>query len=319
MLSKQINVIGLGGVGGYFGFKIARYIEDNPNYQITFIARNETYRVVKNNGLTLISPEYDGRAITKPDKIVESADQLEKSDLILLCVKEYDLENVCSAIKSKITENTIIIALMNGADIYQRVRKIINAGTLLPACVYVASHIKEKGVIEHKGNNGKIIVAKDPQNKDTDTGWVIELLKESGADVNFKDDCFVDIWTKFAFISSFGLVTARYNKSIGQVCEEGLLRERALKIIEEIQLIASKCDIILPADIVAKTFEKAHTFPYGTPTSLQLDINGNKGNNELELFAGAIINYGKTTDTKTEETNQIYNEITEILQRSLPI
>jgi 2-dehydropantoate 2-reductase len=314
MLSKHITVIGLGGVGGYFGFKIARLIENNPNYHITFIARNETYQVVKNVGLTLLSPEYD-MATTKPDKILASAAQLEQSDLILLCVKEYDLENVCKAISSKITEHTIIIPLMNGADIYQRVRKVIHAGTLLPACVYVASHIKEKGVVEHKGNVGKIILGKDPENKDWNTKWVIELLQESGADVTFKDDCFADIWTKFAFISSFGLVTARYNKSIGQVCEEGLLRERAVKIIEEIQRIALKCNIDLPTDIVDKTLEKAHTFPYGTPTSLQLDINGNKAENELELFAGAIVNYGKATGIKTEETSKIYNEITEILKQ----
>jgi len=314
MVSKQITVIGLGGVGGYFGFKIARYIETNPNYQITFIARDETYKVVKNIGLTLISPEY-GVSVTKPDKIFESPDQTDKSDLILLCVKEYDLENVCKAIQSKINENTIIIALMNGADIYQRVRKIINTGTLLPACVYVASHIKEKGMIEHKGNNGKIIIGKDPENKDIDIEWVMELLRKSGADVNFKDDCFVDIWTKFAFISSFGLVTARYNKSIGQVCEESLLRERASRIINEIQRIASKCNINLPTDIVAQTFEKALIFPYGTPTSLQLDINGHKENNELELFAGAIINYGKALAIKTVETHQIYDEITEILKQ----
>ena len=179
MLSKQITVIGLGGVGGYFGFKLAQYTENDPNYLTTFVARNETYEVVKNSGLTLISPEHP-ISVARPGKLIDDFSNLERSDLILLCVKEYDLENVCNAIKDKVTEDTIIIALMNGADIYQRVRKVIPSGILLPSCVYVASHIREKGIVEHKGNTGKLIVGKDPENWHADTDWVIELLNNSG-------------------------------------------------------------------------------------------------------------------------------------------
>lgn len=312
MNSKKITLIGLGGVGGYFGFKIAEHIKNNPNYEITFVARNETYEIVKNNGLTLLSSEHN-QSVVIPSKIIENFEDIEKSDLIVICVKEYDLEKVCQSIMDKITENTVVIALMNGADIYERVRKIIKNGTFLPSCVYVASHIKEKGIVEHKGNTGKIIIGKDPENQDADVEWIIDLFKNSGADITFKQSSFEDIWTKFFFIASFGLVSARYNKSIGQVCEESVLKARATKIMEEIQAITSKIKIDLPADIISKTFEKALTFPYATPTSLQLDINSGKPNNELELFAGAIINYGKKLDIKTEETLKIHEEINQTI------
>lgn len=308
MNTKTITIIGLGGVGGYFGFKIAQLIENNDSHEITFVARNETFEIVKNYGLTLLSAEHTN-PVVKPNKIITKFDEIEKSDLILICVKEYDLEKVCVQIKEKIDKNTVVIALMNGADIYERIRKIIKNGTFLPSCVYVASHIKEKGIIEHKGKTGKIIIGKDPENQNTDVKWIIELFKNSGADITFKQDSFDDIWTKFFFIASFGLVSARYNKSIGQVCEENLLKERATKIMQEIQLITQKIDIDLPLDIINKTFEKALTFPYETPTSLQLDINSKKQNNELELFAGAIINYGKKLGINTDETLRIRQEI----------
>lgn len=312
MNSKKITLIGLGGVGGYFGFKIAQLIEDNPNYKITFVARNETYEIVKKNGLTLLSSEHT-QSVAKPNNIINNFDEIEESDLILICVKEYDLENVCNQIKDKITKNTTVMALMNGADIYERVRHIIKNGTFLPSCVYVASHIKEKGIVEHTGNTGKIIIGKDPVNQETDTKWIIDLFKNSGADITFKQNSFVDIWTKFFFIASFGLVSARYNTSIGQVGEEGFLKQRATQIMEEIQLITTKIKIDLPADIISKTFEKGLSFPYATPTSLQLDVNSKKKNNELELFAGAIINYGKQLGVKTEETIKIYKEINQII------
>ncbi|WP_344766345.1 2-dehydropantoate 2-reductase [Pedobacter ginsengiterrae] len=308
MENKNITVIGTGGVGGYFGFKLCQYIKNLPAYSITLVARGLTYEAIKENGLTLISPENPGAPV-RPDRIIESLEEVEPSDLILICVKEYDLEKVCLAIRNKISSNTIVIALMNGADIYERVRKVINTGTYLPCCIYVASHIKEKGIIEHKGPTGKIIIGRDPENKQADINWVIDLFRNSGADIILKENSFVDIWTKFVFISSFGLVSARYNKSIGQVCGDASLRERTVRIMEEIQLIASELKVGLPTDIVSLTLEKARSFPYDTPTSLQLDINSKKGDNELELFAGAIIGYGKKLGIETNETSQIYSEI----------
>ena len=181
MNTKKITIIGLGGVGGYFGFKIAKLIQNNNNFEITFFARNETFEIVKNNGLTLLSFEHTN-PIVKPNKIINKFNEIEKSDLILICVKEYDLEKVCVEIKEKIDETTTVIALMNGADIYDRVRKIVKKGTFLPSCVYVASHIKEKGIIEHKGKTGKIIIGKDPENQNVDVSWIIELFQKSGAD-----------------------------------------------------------------------------------------------------------------------------------------
>jgi 2-dehydropantoate 2-reductase len=198
---------------------------------------------------------------------------------------------------------------MNGVDIYERIRKTINTGVVLPACVYVASHIKKKGVVEHKGNAGKIILGKDPQKIGTDPKWVVDLLKDCEADVVYKEDSLPDIWMKFFFIASFGLVSARYNKPIGQVNEEPDLRARAKAIMLEIQQITVNKGINIPENIIERTFHKASTFPYNTPTSLQLDVQSNRANNELELFAGAIINYGRQLNISVIETEKIYAEI----------
>jgi 2-dehydropantoate 2-reductase len=65
----------------------------------------------------------------------------------------------------------------------------------------------------------------------------------------------------------------------------------------------------MPEDIIELTFHKASTFPYDTPTSLQLDVQSRKANNELELFAGAIINYGRQLNIPVTETENIYAEI----------
>ncbi len=308
MNKKHIVIIGLGGVGGYFGFKICQSNETNKGHQISFIARAKTYKIVKEKGLTLLSSEHKN-STTNPDAIYQNISEIENPDLVLICVKEYDLENVCNELSKVITKDTILLPMMNGADIYDRIHKIIPNNIILPSCVYVASHIKEKGIVEHKGKTGKLIFGKDPEHTSEDIEWIVDLMEKSKISFEYKENSLVDIWTKFIFIASFGLVTAKYNSSIGAVCSIKLQKEEATKIMDEIKSIADRKGIYLQDNIILKTFEKASTFPPKTPTSLQLDINSGKEDNELELFAGAIIKYGKEMNINTTFTESIYKEI----------
>lgn len=307
---KHITIIGLGGVGGYFGFKLNQTNEIDKKHHISFIARGKTYDVVKEKGLTLLSSEHPNK-ITKPNAAYQNIAEVKNPDLIIVCVKEYDLENVCNQLSEIITKDSIILPMMNGADIYDRVRKTIPNNIILPSCVYVASHILEKGIVEHKGKAGRLIFGKDPMNISKDVKWVVDLIKNSNIHYEFKENSLIDIWTKFIFIASFGLVTAKYNSSIGAVCNDKSQKEEATKIMKEIKFIAEKKEIHMENSIISKTFEKALTFPPKTPTSLQLDINSGKkeNENELELFAGAIIKYGKECDIQTPFTHKIYEEI----------
>lgn len=308
MKTKELTIIGLGGVGGYFGFKLAQKYASSDAVNISFVARAQTYEIVKEKGLTLLSAEHEN-PVAHPHQIYSNLEELPETDVFVICVKEYDLENICQQLKSRIKEDTVVLPLMNGVDIYERIRKIIPNGIVLPSCVYVASHIKEKGTVEHKGNPGKIVMGKDPENPEYDALEIAALLKDAGIDLDYKEDSFPDIWTKYFFIASFGLVTARYNKSIGQVVEEPALQNRAALIMKEIEAIAKKKAVAIPEDIIEKTFQKAASFPYQTPTSLQLDVQSGKANTELELFAGAIIDYGKILGIPVTETQQIYSEI----------
>jgi len=310
-MNKKVVIIGLGGVGGYFGFKINEYNKINQLNHISFVARNETYHKVKDNGLVLISPENQNN-MTVPDSIVQYTSEITNPDLVLICVKEYDLENICDQLKEVISKDTILLPMMNGADIYDRIKSKIPYNAVLPSCVYVASHIKEKGVVEHKGNVGKLIFGKDPEFLNRNIEWVENLIKNSEINYDLNENPFVEIWTKFIFIASFGMVTAKYNSSIGTVCENVQQKEEALKIMNEIKLIADKKGVELPENIFNKTFEKASTFPAETPTSLQLDVHSEKGNTELELFAGAIIKYGIDLGISCKHTVKIYEELKSI-------
>ncbi len=308
MNKKNIVIIGLGGVGGYFGFKINEYNKIENQNHITFIARNDTYQRVKEKGLTLISSEHQN-CVTMPNSIYQNISEIETPDLVIICVKEYDLESICKQLQKVISKNTILLPMMNGIDIYNRIKRELPNNSVLPSCVYIASHIKEKGIVEHKGISGKLIFGKDPECYSKDINWVENLILKSGINYEFKENPFVDIWTKFIFIASFGLVTAKYNSSMGKACQDKQQRKEVQCIMEEIYLIAGKKDIALPEDIIDKTFKKALTFPSESPTSLQLDVHSKKGNTELELFAGAIIKHGEDLKINCKHSKKIYADI----------
>lgn len=308
MSKKHIVVLGQGGVGGYFGFKINQANETSKKYKVSFVARGKTYNRIKENGLILLSPEHPVDH-TYPDALEQNILDVKDPDLVLICVKEYDLENICQQLKGIISNETVLLPMMNGADIYERIRKIIPGNIILPTCLYVASHIKEKGIVEHKGKAGKLIVGRDPEHFSVDVDWIVDVLKESKIDFDFKHNSITDIWTKYIFIASFGLVTAKHNSSIGTVCTDEMQRTEALEIMKEIKMIADRKNIVLGEDIIEKTFEKAATFPFETPTSLQLDINSGKENTELELLGGAVLRFGKELAIATPFTYKIYNEI----------
>jgi 2-dehydropantoate 2-reductase len=233
----------------------------------------------------------------------------------MLCVKEYDLENLCRQLKDLVNEDTLLLPLMNGVDIYERIRKIIDKGRVLPSCVYVASHIKAPGVIEHKGQPGRMFIGKDPEYSAPFPAWLIHLFEGSGIIAHFMDDAAQTIWMKFLFIAPFGLITARYNVSIGDVLQHTEFRQQATAIVKEILMIAQSKGIRLPENATEETFAKAATFPSESKTSLQLDIHQRKPHNELELFAGAILNYARELNVEVPATEKIYAELHQLIKR----
>lgn len=300
MENKKIVIIGPGGVGGYFGFQLN---EANQHNHISFVARDKTFERIKTDGLTLLSP--DEKRITHPDAVYRKVAELRNPDLVLICVKEYDLQRVCNELQMVISPNTILLPMLNGADIYERIRSIISDNIILPSCVYIAAHIKEKGVVEYSGQPGKLVFGRDPRHFSADIKWVEDLLNDSGINYDFHDNADAAIWTKFMLIAAFGLVTAKHNSSIGAVCRDEAQRTEARHILEEIKQIADKKGNSLHDDVIENTFKKAASFKSDIKTSIQRDINSGKKNNELDLFAGTIMRYGAELNIPTPFTEEI--------------
>jgi 2-dehydropantoate 2-reductase len=306
----NVSVVGVGGVGGYFGGKLAHAFSSSadPPVNVFFVARGKHLETIKQNGLILKSPEF-GSIRCRPKLATGRISDLPPIDLFLVCVKGYDLMEVAASVKDHIRENTIILSLLNGADVREKLRAQMKTGIILPACVYISGYIEEPGVVAHIGKPGKMIFGKDPDHPNYIPHEIFKVFEKASIDFEWKDDAQPAIWEKYLLIASFGLISARYDRTLGEILDDPSLKEEVVGIMNEVYAIALKKNIRLPDGIVDLSLKKAAMFPRDTQTSLQRDIQQKKGRSELELFGGTIIDLGEKMHIPTPMTKKIYREL----------
>jgi 2-dehydropantoate 2-reductase len=302
----NIAVIGVGGVGGYFGGKLARANEHSTENKVFFVARGEHYREIAGNGLLLDTDK--GEYICRPRVIADDIGSLPVPDAVLVCVKGYDLSEVTDSLKDKVNRGTIILPLLNGVDIYQRIKTKLNEATVLPSCVYVGTHIERPGKVTQRGGACKIHFGDDPEKKGIDDRF-LRILEESGIDYNYTNDPFAEIWSKYIFIAAYGLVTANYNKTLGEILEDQDLSDEVRSIMGEIYNLAKAQSVALPKSIVEESYEKGRKFPYETKTSFQRDYEITGKKDERDLFGGTILRMGKEHNIDVRQTQRIYESL----------
>lgn len=306
---KRICVYGVGGVGGYFGGVMAHQLTNgDKKYEIYFVARGCHLEAIQKKGLILNTPSH-GSMVCQPTQAVENFNELSDIDLILLCVKGYDLEESVKQISKNMTEKTIIMPLLNGVDIYERIRTIIKNGIVLPACVYVSSAIERPGIVSLKGEKSLIVLGKDPQHHDFIPEKVLEVFNDTGIHYRWVDNAFPAIWEKYVFIAAFGLVTAYSGKPIGEVMADEKLKGTVQEIMKEIVRIAKARGVSLKDSVIDESLALANNFPFETKTSFQRDVENKKDKNEGDLFGGTILTLGRQYGVHTPTTEKIYSFI----------
>jgi len=306
---KRVCIYGVGGVGGYYGGRIAEAFQKDKTKggEIYFIARGEHLRAIQQNGIIVKTPD---RIIkSTPTKATHDVREIPAPDLILLCTKSYDLQGAVEAIKPQTKENTVVIPLLNGVDIYERIRIGLKSGIVLPSCVYLGTHIENPGVISQSGGNGIILSGKDPQFPAYTAESVRQLFKELGIGFEWNDSPYPAVWEKFIFIAAFGLVTAYSGKTLGDVMENTELSRAVEGIIQEIVAIAQKKAVILPEDIIERSLKKAKYFPYEARTSYQRDVESWPKPNEGDLYGATILRQGKALGVPTPFSEMVYSQI----------
>lgn len=306
---RKVCIFGVGGIGGFFGGRMADRINanDDLDQEVYFIARGKHLEAIRQDGLTVNTPKET--IVGRPTAATDDVDEVPDPDLFLLCVKGYDLDEAVEAIGPKVHPETMIVPLLNGADIYDRIRAKLDNGIVFPACVYVGTHIQSPGVISQSGGDGRILFGKDPRFPEFGGDSVIRFFEEMGLVFQWNDDPFPAIWTKYIFIAAYGLATVYTGKTVGGILADPGANRLTRDIMHEIKSIADKKGIDLPATIIDESMGKGSIFPFETKTSYQRDVETKGRLNEGDLYGGTIIREGESLGVPTPVTKSVYSEI----------
>jgi 2-dehydropantoate 2-reductase len=308
-MTMRIAVVGIGGIGGFYGGLLARHYAESKDVDVIFIARGSHLERIKANGLRMETPAET--FVAKPRAATDDPRNLGTFDLVLFCMKTYDLENAAKLLAPNISAESTIIPVLNGVDNADRLRAMLNKGDIMNGCVYISSHIVEPGVVHQVGGSGKTFFGMEGGK--SAKGKMIEgILRAARIDAEYREDIESLVWEKYVFICPFAGATTFSGRTIRGVLEDKEARTTLDGLLEEVLSIAKARKISLPTDIKKITLDKANPFPYETKTSMQLDFEKGK-KAELETFTGYIVREGQRLGVGVPFHERVYEALSKRL------
>ncbi len=285
----RIIVVGIGAVGGYFGGMLAKKYSGSEEVEIDFIARERSVNAIRQNGLKIITPDYE--YLVHPDKIDVNDKNFELANYIIVAVKSYDLADSLKSVHNSIGPETVILPLLNGVDSREKIQKIYPSANIWDGCAYIVSRLTEPGIITESGTLHSIQFGSDF----TSTTKLKEFEKIlNDADiVNIRSsDIQKTIWEKYIFISAVASLTVALDQSVGQILSVEENRSRLISLFEESKSIALAKGVNVSDTIVDDSLIRLSKLPFETTSSMHSDFVRNS-NTEYNSLTKYIVDLGK--------------------------
>jgi len=288
----RIAVYGSGGVGGYFGGRLAQIGQD-----VTFIARNESLAALRSQGLKVGS--IAGDFIIDKVKATSNPAEIGEVDYVLCCVKAWQIPAAARAMRPMIGDDTLVIPLQNGVEASEHLGEIIDPAKVLGGLCAIVAFQAGPGFIKHSGANPLIRFGHLDNHADPRVNALSEIFNHcSGVKSSIPDDVQVAMWQKFMLITPWSGLGAVSRAPIGVLLEQPETRDLLTQAIEEIYRLGLGKQIALPKDSVARTFETLQGMPQNSTTSMQRDLVRGRPS-ELDALNGAVVRLAHEIDLET--------------------
>ncbi len=336
---KRIAVIGVGGVGGYLSGML---LQKFPH--VTLVARGERGRAIRERGLVLHS-EYKGERAGTPEYVAEAVRLLEPQDYIFICVKNYSLEEVCRDLvrSGAVTDETVVIPVMNGVDAGDRVRELLrlgescvaasrpdDAGTdvasrsddaetgaaltlprkavVVDSLIYIVSFACPDYSIEQQGRfaNLRIGIQNADARQQEKVTEVSQIFSAADIDHEIAADVRCEIWKKYILNCAYNVETAYYDNTIGQLRDDPAKAQQYEQLVREACAVARAEGIGIPEDHADTVIRKFYN-DYGddATSSLQRDVRAGR-QSELETFSGYLVREARRLGVPVPVSEEMY-------------
>jgi len=310
-MKTKIVIVGLGGVGGYYGGLLAKQYADDPQIEIYFVARGKHLKKIQENGLKVITET--GTFVGKPTLATDNVIEIGIADYVILATKSYDLDATIHQIKPCVGKNTVILPLLNGADISSRISILLPGIEVWNGCTYIVARLNEPGVVESSGNLHRFNFGYE--NKTSERLIAFEkLLKDAGIDATFYENILSVIWKKFFFISATASLTSYFNVSFGALLTDETRKNTLIELLEELFLVANAEGAVIDRSVISKVIHQLEKLPFDTTASMHSDFIAGK-NAEVDTLTGIVVKLGKKHDIATPVYEKVYKELSSRMKK----
>jgi len=304
----KIAIVGAGGVGGYFGAQLAEH-----GHKVHLIARGNHLKAIKENGLTVTSPNGDLHVTSL--NATDTPAEVGITDAVIVAVKGWQLNDVIPTIPTITTITTIttlsepktlILPLLNGVEASDTLNSQLKNGIVLNGLCGIIAKIEAPGKIDH--------IAIDPfvkfglSNKPADLGALKKAFTDTSVDAQIPDDIARALWMKFLFIAPLSGMTSLTRATIGTVKTTPETRDMLISAITETMHVGCAVGINLTSKDIEKTINMIDISPADGTTSMQRDVQSGLPS-ELETQTGAIVRFGQKHNVETPVNTFIYNSL----------
>jgi 2-dehydropantoate 2-reductase len=293
MQALRIAVLGAGGVGGYFGGRLAA-----AGARVVFIARGAHLAALRRDGLRIESQLGDVR-VPAADATDDPA-HVGPVDLVIVAVKLYDTREAISRSAPLVGEATAVLTLQNGVDSVEELAAVFGTERVLGGVAKIGAVIRTPGIIRHTGTLATLVLGEPDGTRSERVTAIGRALSSAAIDHIISDDIRREIWDKMVFLATFSGLTTCYEVTAGELRADPARRARAQRCFAEAFAVANAHGAGLPEDTPDGKMQRLDDLPAAMVSSMLEDRRRGR-RLELPWLSGAIVRLGAEKGLPTPE------------------
>lgn len=279
-------MVGAGGLGSYIGAVL-----DRAGHDVTLVARGDHRRIIESDGLRVRS--HAGDFVARPE-CVESARELDETDLAFLATKTFSLDDVAPQLAHLADRGAFVVSLLNGVTALERLAEHgVPEDRLADGVAYMTSFRVEPGVVERRADHQKIVVGDVPA-----APAVVEAFRDTLVEIEVADDVRVELWEKMAVVCSLSVLCALGDWNMGSVRRHPLGADLQRMAIAEVLAVGRAHGVAIPHDAEGRIGETLDRFPDDFFPSVIHDLNRRRPT-EMDDLGGAVARLGREAGVPT--------------------
>ncbi len=294
----RIAVMGAGGVGGYFGARLAQ-----GGHDVAFIARGRHLTAMRERGLAVRSALGD--AHLPGPAVTDDPATLAPADVVLFAVKLWDTEAAASAIRPVVAGGGVVIPFQNGVESIERIGAIVGAQRVMGGVAQIAATIAEPGVIAQTGTMARLRFGPALPAQQEMADRFAEACRNAGIDTDLVTDVRRALWEKFVFLAAFSGLTTVARQPIGVLRADPELRDTFEAAMREAWLVGRALGVTLADDFVGRQMNFADGLPAEMKSSMLNDlVAGNRL--EAPWLSGAVARMARVAGVDARVNATLY-------------